>query len=87
MWCIIHVQGMNDHNFFPLAHQCDVLLENFRPGIMEGWGLGPMDLNRDLIYTRISGYGQTGPMACLPGYASVAEAFGGFRYVRGLGTC
>ena len=46
---------------------------------MEGWGLGPTDLKPDLVYTRISGYGQTGPMATLPGYASVAEAFGGFR--------
>ncbi len=118
-----------------LAERADVLVENFRPGVMENWGLGPQvhagpafplhagvqpsqdcsrlyllvafcacsredggmqgqfglavcervgrcmqDLNRDLIYTRISGYGQTGPKASLPGYASVCEAYGGFRW-------
>lgn len=42
--------------------QADVLLENFRPGVMEGWGLGPSDLKPDLIYTRISGYGQVGQL-------------------------
>ena len=46
---------------------------------MEAWGLGPQDLKRELIYTRISGYGQTGPKAALPGYASVCEGFGGLR--------
>ncbi|KAG1680424.1 hypothetical protein FOA52_015515 [Chlamydomonas sp. UWO 241] len=50
---------------------------------MEGWGLGPKDLNPDLVYARISGYGQTGPRAREPGYASVCEAFGGFRAVNG----
>jgi len=50
---------------------------------MEKWGLGPNDLPPHLIYTRISGYGQTGPKAPLPGYASVCEAYGGFRYVNG----
>ncbi len=48
---------------------------------MEAWGLGPHDLKRELIYTRISGYGQTGPKAAQPGYASVCEAFGGLRCV------
>jgi len=43
-----------------LADRSDVLIENFRPGVMEKWRLGPQDLKRDLIYTRISGYGQTG---------------------------
>ncbi len=61
------------------ALQADVLLENFRPGVMEGWGLGPSDLPPTLVYARISGYGQTGPRAQEPGYASACEAFGGFR--------
>jgi len=70
-----------------LCGQCDVLVENFRPGQMERWGLGPDDikaLNPDLIYTRISGYGQTGPYSERPGFASVCEGFGGFRYVNGV---
>ncbi|CAO3665176.1 unnamed protein product [Umbelopsis vinacea] len=69
-----------------LAEQSDVLIENFKPGTMEKWGLGPDDLyktNPDLIYTRISGYGQTGPYSKRAGYASVCEGMGGFRYVNG----
>lgn len=66
-----------------LAAKSDVLVENFRPGVMEKWNLGPADLPSHLVYTRISGYGQTGPKATLPGYASVCEAYGGFRYVNG----
>jgi crotonobetainyl-CoA:carnitine CoA-transferase CaiB-like acyl-CoA transferase len=66
-----------------LAGTVDVLVENFRPGVMEKWKLGPADLPKILIYTRISGYGQTGPKAPLPGYASVSEAYGGFRFVNG----
>lgn len=70
-----------------LAKQCDVLVENFRPGVMEEWKLGPDDIksiNPDLIYTRISGYGQTGPYATKPGFASVCEGISGFRYVNGF---
>ena len=70
-----------------LARQVDVLVENFRPGTMEKWGLGPADLETDnpgLVYTRISGYGQTGPYASRPGFASVCEAIGGFRYLNGF---
>jgi crotonobetainyl-CoA:carnitine CoA-transferase CaiB-like acyl-CoA transferase len=70
-----------------LCRHCDVLVENFRPGQMERWGLGPdtiKALNPDLIYTRISGYGQTGPYAERPGFASVCEGFGGFRYLNGV---
>ena len=67
-----------------LAARSDVLLENFRPGVMEKWGLGPADLKPDLVYARISGYGQSGPKAQLPGYASVCEAYGGFRWVPRL---
>lgn len=69
-----------------LCEHCDVLVENFRPGQMEKWGLGPDDikaLNPDLIYTRISGYGQTGPYANRGGFASVCEGFGGLRYLNG----
>jgi crotonobetainyl-CoA:carnitine CoA-transferase CaiB-like acyl-CoA transferase len=70
-----------------IAERSDVLIENFRPGTMERWGLGPDDLkvaNPGLIYTRVSGYGQTGPYASLPGYASVCEGVGGFRHVTGF---
>jgi crotonobetainyl-CoA:carnitine CoA-transferase CaiB-like acyl-CoA transferase len=69
-----------------LLDGADVLVENFRPGAMEQWGLGPEVVkarNPKLIYARISGYGQTGPYAGKPGYASVTEGFGGFRYLNG----
>lgn len=69
-----------------LAASCQVLIENFRPGTMERWGLGPDDLaaeNPGLVYARVSGYGQTGPSSPLPGYASVCEAVGGLRYLTG----
>lgn len=70
-----------------LAARSDVLVENFRPGVMEDWGLGPEDIKRinaELIYARISGYGQTGPYANKPGFASVCEGISGFRYVNGF---
>ncbi len=70
-----------------LALKSDVLIENFRPGTLEKWGLGPADLwqtNPGLIYGRISGYGQDGPYAARPGFASVCEGVGGFRYVNGF---
>ena len=70
-----------------LAGKADVFIENFRPGTMEKWGLGPDTLKADnpgLIYARISGYGQTGPNAPKAGFASVCEAYGGFRYVNGF---
>ncbi|MBT8445586.1 MAG: CoA transferase [Gammaproteobacteria bacterium] len=70
-----------------LVRECDVVVENFRPGQMEKWGLGPevlREINPALIYTRVSGYGQTGPYANRPGFASVCEGFGGFRYVNGV---
>jgi crotonobetainyl-CoA:carnitine CoA-transferase CaiB-like acyl-CoA transferase len=69
-----------------LLKSADVVVENFRPGLMESWGLGPEELKQEnpgLIYARISGYGQTGPYAAKPGYASVTEGFGGFRYING----
>jgi crotonobetainyl-CoA:carnitine CoA-transferase CaiB-like acyl-CoA transferase len=70
-----------------LAAQCDVVIENFKPGTMEKWGLGPDTLKAlrpDLIYARVSGYGQTGPYSSKPGFASVCEAIGGLRYVNGF---
>ncbi|MCP5131653.1 MAG: CoA transferase [Pseudomonadales bacterium] len=69
-----------------LLESADVVVENFRPGLMESWGMGPADLkerNPGLVYARISGYGQTGPYSSKPGYASVTEGFGGFRYING----
>lgn len=69
-----------------LIDTADVVVENFRPGLMEKWGLGPEQVklsNPGLVYARISGYGQTGPYASKPGYASVTEGFGGFRYING----
>lgn len=70
-----------------LAVRADVLIENFKPGTMERWGLGPDDLlttRPELVYARVSGYGQTGPYAGRPGYASVGEAFGGLRHLTGV---
>jgi crotonobetainyl-CoA:carnitine CoA-transferase CaiB-like acyl-CoA transferase len=69
-----------------LAKRVDVVLENFRPGTLEKWGLSYEDLKKEnpgIILARISGYGQTGPNAQKPGFAAVAEAFGGLRYVTG----
>lgn len=70
-----------------LIDTADVVIENFRPGVMEDWGLGPDDIkqtNPKLVYARISGYGQTGPYASKPGFASVCEGISGFRYVNGF---
>ena len=67
-----------------LAAEADVLIENFRPGAMEGWNLAPDDLlaaNPRLIVLRISGYGQTGPYRNRPGFGVVAEAMGGLRHL------
>ncbi|MDH3387444.1 MAG: CoA transferase [Gammaproteobacteria bacterium] len=69
-----------------LIEQADVVIENFRPGVVEKWGLGPEDFrdsNPGLVYARISGYGQDGPYASKPGFASVCEGMSGFRYVNG----
>ncbi|MEN9330589.1 MAG: hypothetical protein RLZZ484_1777 [Pseudomonadota bacterium] len=67
-----------------LAGDVDVLIENFRPGAMEGWGLGPdalLKINPRLIMLRISGYGQTGPYRDKPGFGVVAEAMSGLRHL------
>ena len=70
-----------------LLDRADVLIENFRPGTLEKWGLGPevmRERNPSLVYARISGYGQDGPYASRPGFASVCEGIGGLRYVNGF---
>jgi crotonobetainyl-CoA:carnitine CoA-transferase CaiB-like acyl-CoA transferase len=70
-----------------LSAEVDVLIENFRPGTLERWGLGPDDLqaaNPGLIIARVSGYGQDGPYSSRPGYASVCDGVGGLRYVNGF---
>ncbi|MGI6877785.1 CaiB/BaiF CoA transferase family protein [Microbacterium sp. gxy059] len=69
-----------------LARRSDVLIENFRPGTLERWGIGPdvlKEANPDLVLVRISAFGQTGPMSARPGFAAVAEAYGGFRELVG----
>ncbi|HEY2029388.1 MAG TPA: CaiB/BaiF CoA-transferase family protein [Myxococcales bacterium] len=71
---------------FELLKRADIVVENFRPGYLESLGLGPETLLREnpkLILVRISGYGQTGPYKDKPGFAAVAEAVGGLRYVSG----
>lgn len=70
-----------------LLAKADVLIENFRPGKMESWGFGPdqlKELNPRLVMTRVSGYGQSGPLRTKPGFASACEAMGGFRYLNGF---
>ena len=67
-----------------LICEADILIENFRPGTLEGWGLDPeklLELNPKLIVLRISGYGQTGPYRDKPGFGVVAEAMGGLRHL------
>lgn len=70
-----------------LLADADALIENFKPGTLEKWGLGPEELhaiNPGLVIVRVSGFGQTGPYAARPGFASVGEAMGGIRYVNGF---
>ena len=67
-----------------LANEADILIENFRPGALEGWGLAPEKLieqNPKLIVLRISGYGQTGPYRNRPGFGVIGEAMGGLRHL------
>jgi crotonobetainyl-CoA:carnitine CoA-transferase CaiB-like acyl-CoA transferase len=73
--------------FLDIAKDFDVLIENFRPGTLEKWGLGPDDLEKaglNLTMVRISGFGQTGPYSPQPGYGSVAEAMSGFANMNGF---
>ena len=70
-----------------LVRVADVVTENFRPGTLERWNLGYerlSEVNPGIVLARISGYGQTGPYAERAGYASVAEAMGGLRYINGF---
>jgi formyl-CoA transferase len=72
--------------FRDLVRRVDVVLENFRPGTMEKWGLGHAELaaiNAGIIMTRVSGYGQDGPYAGRAGYGGIGEAMGGLRYIVG----
>lgn len=69
-----------------LVAKADVLLENFRPGTLEKWGLGPEELwkiNPGLVITRVTGFGQTGPYSERAGFGSIGEAMGGIRYITG----
>lgn len=69
-----------------LALDADIIIENYRPGVLEKWGIGYEDLkacNPATIMVRLSGYGQSGPMKDLPGFGAIAESMGGMRYVSG----
>jgi crotonobetainyl-CoA:carnitine CoA-transferase CaiB-like acyl-CoA transferase len=69
-----------------LVRDADVLIENFRPGTMERWGLGPdvlRELNPGLVMVRTTGFGQTGPYASLPGFGTLAESISGFAHING----
>ncbi len=69
-----------------LAQQCDIVLENFRPGLLAEWGLGYADLaaaNPGVVLVHVSGFGQTGPRAHEPGFGSIGEAMGGLRHTTG----
>ncbi len=72
--------------FFEMVKDFDVLVENFRPGTLEKWGIGPADLEKagaNLALLRISGFGQSGPNSHLPGFGTVAEAMSGFAHMNG----
>lgn len=69
-----------------LVRDADIVIENFRPGSLEAWGLGWEQLsqiNPDLVMVRVSGYGQTGPYRDRPGFAAIAESLGGLRHLAG----
>ncbi len=79
--------GKGQELLLELAKECDVVVENFRPGTLEKWNLGweqLQDANPALVLCRVSGYGQTGPYASRAGFASVAEAMGGIRHLNGF---
>ncbi|MGI8563438.1 MAG: CaiB/BaiF CoA transferase family protein [Candidatus Dormibacter sp.] len=72
--------------FRRLIATADVLIENFRPGTLERWGIGPdqlLALNPRLVILRVTGYGQTGPYSAQPGFGTLAEGFSGFSHVVG----
>ena len=71
---------------FKLVKDADILVENYRPGTIEKWGIGPEVLhgiNPGLVIVRVSGFGQTGPYRTRPGFGTLAEAFSGFAYING----
>jgi len=70
-----------------LALEADIIIENYRPGVLEKWDLGYEQLKKEkpsLIMVRLSGFGQTGPMKDLPGFGAIGESMGGLRYVSGF---
>jgi crotonobetainyl-CoA:carnitine CoA-transferase CaiB-like acyl-CoA transferase len=72
--------------FLRLAERADVVIENFRPGTLERWGLGPDELhavNPRLVLARVTGFGQVGPLASRPGFGTLAEAMSGFAHITG----
>lgn len=72
--------------FLKMASNADVVVENFRPGTLERWGVGPEELhkvNPNLILVRLTGFGQTGPYSSRPGFGTLAEAMSGFAYITG----
>lgn len=72
--------------FRQMVAEADVVVENFRPGTLEKWGLGPSDLakvNRGLVMLRVTGFGQDGPYSGRPGYGTIAEAMSGFAHMTG----
>jgi crotonobetainyl-CoA:carnitine CoA-transferase CaiB-like acyl-CoA transferase len=72
--------------FLRLVERSDVVIENFRPGTLERWGLGPAELhavNPRVVIARVSGFGQTGPYASRPGFGTLAEAMSGFAAING----
>jgi crotonobetainyl-CoA:carnitine CoA-transferase CaiB-like acyl-CoA transferase len=69
-----------------LALEADIIVENYRPGVLEKWGIGYEQLRQDnpaVIMVRLSGFGQTGPMKDQPGFGAIGESMGGLRYVSG----
>ncbi|WP_426107330.1 CaiB/BaiF CoA transferase family protein [Massilia sp. TSP1-1-2] len=69
-----------------LALEADIIVENYRPGVLEKWGIGYEQLKREnpaVIMVRLSGFGQTGPMKDQPGFGAIGESMGGLRYVSG----
>jgi crotonobetainyl-CoA:carnitine CoA-transferase CaiB-like acyl-CoA transferase len=70
-----------------LAETADLLIESFRPGTMERWGVGPevlLEVNPKLVIVRVSGFGQTGPDSAKPGFGTVAESISGFAHINGF---
>lgn len=84
----LDLKNVDDHALFlSLVDEADVLVENLRPGILERLGLGPDVLharNPKLVITRVSGFGQTGPYANRPGFATIAEAMSGLASITGM---